>query len=237
MATSESDQSADVRAVLLDIDGTLVDSNYLHIEAWAHAFAQLELPVDAWRIHRCIGMDSSKLLETLITDEMAHGHEEELSEQAKNLHADYYESLAPRLRPFGGARELVAALAERGVSAVLATSAPEDELKHLRAVLEIEADVSEVTSGEDVETAKPKPDIVEVALKKAGAAPGDAVMIGDSVWDVAAANTAGVACIGVLSGGISRAELEEAGAIAVYSDVAELLKELERSPLARLWSE
>jgi HAD superfamily hydrolase (TIGR01509 family) len=233
MANPSHPQLAPVRAVFFDIDGTLVDSNYLHIEAWIHAFADLDVPVDAWRLHRSIGMDSSKLLDALLPE----GHPDDLVDRAKDLHAQYYEKLAPRLRVFEGGRELVKALADCGLKVVLATSAPEDELKHLRAVLDIESDLAEITSGEDVETAKPDPGIIEVALKKADASASDTIMIGDAVWDVEAATTAGVSCIGVLTGGVSRAELLDAGAIAVYADVAELLDGLERSPLARLWSE
>ncbi|PRY67465.1 HAD superfamily hydrolase (TIGR01509 family)/HAD superfamily hydrolase (TIGR01549 family) [Glaciihabitans tibetensis] len=235
MANRSSAQTAPVRAVFFDIDGTLVDSNYLHVEAWAHAFADLDVPVDTWRLHRSIGMDSEKLLDALLPEQPSSSAAD-LAARATELHSSYYEDMVPRLRAFEGGRELVAALAERGVTVVLATSAPETELKHLRAVLDIEDDVAEVTSGDDVETAKPAPDIIAVALGKAGAAPSNTIMIGDAVWDVEAAVSAGVTCIGVLTGGVSRAELVDAGAIATYSDVAELLDQLEESPLARLWS-
>jgi HAD superfamily hydrolase (TIGR01549 family) len=233
MATPHSSKSAPVRAVLFDIDGTLVDSNYLHIEAWTHAFADLKVPVDASRLHRSIGMDSAKLLDAL----MPSDHPDDIAERAKDLHATYYEQLVPRLRVFENARQLITELGDRGIKVVLATSAPEDELKHLREVLDIEPELAEITSGEEVETAKPDPKIVEIAMHKVAASPADTIMIGDATWDVEAATNAGVPCIGVLTGGYSRAELEEAGAIAVYADVAELLEELERSPLARLWSE
>jgi HAD superfamily hydrolase (TIGR01509 family) len=233
MANSATPKLTPVRAVFFDIDGTLIDSNYLHIEAWERAFADLDVPVDAWRLHRSIGMDAGKLLEALIPE----GQPDEIADKAKELHSKYYEELVPRLRAFEGGRELVKELAGRGLSVVLATSAPEEELKHLRAVLDLEPVLAEITSGEDVETAKPDPGIVEVALKKAGAEKSNTIMIGDAVWDVESATTAGVSCIGVLTGGISRAELLEAGAIAVYDDVAQILAELEQSPLARLWSE
>jgi phosphoglycolate phosphatase-like HAD superfamily hydrolase len=213
MANSATPKLTPVRAVFFDIDGTLIDSNYLHIEAWERAFADLDVPVDAWRLHRSIGMDAGKLLEALIPE----GQPDEIADKAKELHSKYYEELVPRLRAFEGGRELVK--------------------EHLRAVLDLEPVLAEITSGEDVETAKPDPGIVEVALKKAGAEKSNTIMIGDAVWDVESATTAGVSCIGVLTGGISRAELLEAGAIAVYDDVAQILAELEQSPLARLWSE
>lgn len=216
-------------AVLFDIDGTLVDSNYLHIEAWAHAFADLGVPVDAWRIHRAIGMDSSKLLAAMLGDRA-----EELSDRAKDLHTAYYTALAPRLRAFDGARELLAELSRRGATVVLATSAPEEELALLRDTLDVEDAVDHITSGDDVDTAKPDPDIVNVALEKAAVEASASLFVGDTVWDVEAAARSGVACIGVLSGGVSAAELLDAGAVAVYSGTAELLELLDSSPLAAL---
>jgi HAD superfamily hydrolase (TIGR01509 family) len=215
-----------IRAALFDIDGTLVDSNYLHVDAWVRAFEEVERPVDAWRIHRAIGMDGEKLLDALIG-----GADHATRKRVTDLHAKYYLPMASQLRPFDHARELLRTLTDRGVTVVLATSAPEPELKNLRSTLEIEDAVDVVTSSEDVETATPSPDIVAVALERAGVEPHEAVMIGDTVWDVAAAQQAGVACIGVLSGGISVDELRDAGAAAVYSDVADLLEHLDDSLL------
>lgn len=217
------------RAVLFDIDGTLVDSNYLHVESWGHAFATLGVPVDQWRIHRCIGMDSDKLLEAMLGDRLG-----ELGARAKDLHSQYYGDLADRLRPFDGARQLLSTLAARGVIVVLATSAPEDELAVLRRVLEVDDHVAHMTSSADVGTAKPEPDLIEAALEKAEVEAGDAVMVGDTIYDVIAASRAGVRTIGMLSGGVSAAELLGAGAVAVYDDTAALLAELDSSPLAGL---
>jgi HAD superfamily hydrolase (TIGR01509 family) len=213
----------DANAVLFDIDGTLVDSNYLHVDAWHRALAETGHDVDAWRIHRCIGMDSAKLLETLI------GVPEH--EHASELHSRYYKEQTHRLRPFPRARELLRTLDEQGWTVVLATSAPQDELEILRGVLDVDDALAVVTSAADVETAKPEPDIVRVALERAGSDPAGTLLVGDTRWDVEAAGRAGVRTIGVLSGGIARAELEDAGAIAVYADVAELLDRLEDGPL------
>ncbi len=215
------------RAALFDIDGTLVDSNYLHIDAWARAFARLDLAVDSARIHRAIGMDSSKLLEALLGSDAEH-----YGQGAKELHARFYAEAAPLLRPFEGARELLRELKARGMTIVLATSAPEEELDKLRAALEIEDAIAAVTSADEVAVAKPEPDIVRVALEKAGVPAPDAVFIGDTVWDVQASQRAGVACIALLSGGISAGELNEAGALAVFEDAAALLDRLDESPLA-----
>lgn len=214
-------------AVLFDVDGTLVDSNYLHVEAWSHAFDELGVDVPAWRVHRSIGQDSQKLLDALLGDLSG-----QLGEQAKALHSEFYRKIAYRLRPLDGARELIRALKGRGLTVVLATSAPEDELALLTDVLDVNDLLDATTNADDVDTAKPDPSIVQVALGKAGAVAERAVFVGDTVWDCIAASRAGVRTIGVLSGGSSSAELRSAGAIAVYDDPAALLRELHLSPLA-----
>ena len=208
-----------VEAVLFDIDGTLVDSNYLHIDTWDRAFQEAGRPVDIWRIHRAIGMDSAELLKTVLGDDP-----DGVAERAKELHGDYYKAEAERLRPFDGAAELVRSLLDRGVAVVLATSAPEDELEILLEVLGLSKDEVATTSSGDVETAKPEPGIIEAALEKAGVGPDRAVMVGDTVWDVIAAKRAGVPTIGVRSGGIAEEELTGAGAIEVHDDTRALLE-------------
>jgi HAD superfamily hydrolase (TIGR01509 family) len=217
-----------VSAVLFDIDGTLVDSNYLHVDAWERAAADAGFPVSAWHLHRAIGKDSAKLLETVLGEAT-----DEQRDRAKELHSEYYTGMASRLKVLPGARELLAAVAERGMRVVLATSAPEDELALLREVLEIEDAVWAVTSSGDVETAKPDPDIIEVALEKGETPARAAIFVGDSIWDVKSAAAAGVATVGLRSGGISEEELRGAGAIAVYDDPADLLAHLDESPLGR----
>lgn len=213
-------------AILFDIDGTLVDSNYLHVDAWARAFADVGHPVPAWRIHRAIGMDSAKLLEALLGDQV-----DRFGDDAKQRHAVHYERDGQRLRAFEKAQDLLRALADRGLKVVLATSAPPHEFEMLQQVLKVEDAVAEYTTAGDVSTAKPAPDVVQVALEKAAVDPGAAVMIGDTVWDMEAAGRAGVRAMGVLSGGISAAELRDAGAVAVFDDVAALLEGLDESPL------
>jgi len=216
-------------AVLLDIDGTLVESNYLHVDAWDRAFVAVGHPVDVWRIHRAIGMDSEELLNTLLGPAAS-----ELGDVAKNKHSDFYLASTDRLRTIPGAAELLAHLHDRGHAVVLATSAPADELKVLRAVINADSSIDAATSSEDVETAKPEPDIVKTALDMVAVSPDRAVMVGDSVWDVHAASRAGVACIGLLSGGFGEDELVAAGAAAVYENVADLLRLLPDSPIARV---
>ncbi|RPE77614.1 MULTISPECIES: HAD family hydrolase [unclassified Frondihabitans] len=220
---------ADPTAVLFDIDGTLVDSNFLHVEAWDYAFTSTGLNVPAWRIQQAIGADSNELLDQLIGDEPKSTRDD-----VKGLHDKRYKQLAPRLKILDGAQEIVAELAGRGIRVVLATSAPRQELDRLLTLLNIDDDTYAVTSAEDVKKAKPAPDIIAAALNKGGVDANHAVLVGDSVWDIKAATIAGVTSIGLLSGGTAEALLREAGAAEVYDDVATLLGSLDSSALARL---
>lgn len=217
--------------MLFDIDGTLVDSNYLHVHAWSQAFVEVGRPVDSWRVHRAIGMGSALLLEDLLgPDDAAR-----LGDSAKEAHSRLYGELADLQRAFDGARELVRAVADRGARTVLATSAAPAELERLRAVLDLDDVVTGITGDEDVEEAKPEPDLVQAALRIAEVSADRAVLIGDTGYDVQAAARAGVACVGVRTGGVGEEELRAAGAVAVYDDVAALLAGLDDSPLARTW--
>nr|WP_271212444.1 HAD family hydrolase [Rhodococcus wratislaviensis] len=224
-----SESSTAVRAALFDVDGTLVDSNYLHVRAWQRAFREVGHDVDAWRVHRAIGLDSSLLLESLLGDDA-----DTLGDRAKDLHKTYYLGVRDSMRPLAGARELIRELHGRGVQVVLATSAPEEELDVLREVLSVDSYIAHTTSSEDVDSAKPDPGVVRAAMDRSSTSSGTAVMVGDAVWDGKAASRAGVTFVGLLSGGISRAELTEAGAEAVFEDAQDLLDHLESSPLARL---
>jgi HAD superfamily hydrolase (TIGR01509 family) len=215
------------KAVLFDIDGTLVDSNYLHVEAWNRALVAVGHPTDAWRIHRAIGMGSDMLLEALVGEDA-----EGIADEATRLHGLYLAEEASLLRPFHRARELLRAVAAQGSKVVLATSAAPDELSRLRRALDSDESVSAVTAAEDADEAKPEPDIVDIALRKAGVVASEAVMVGDAVWDIQAASRAGVPCVAVLSGGTGEGELRAAGAVEVYADAEALLNALGDSPLA-----
>ncbi len=217
-------------AVLFDVDGTLVDSNYLHIYAWMRAFDAEKVEVEAWRIHRCIGMDGTTLVKTLAGEETGQGQ----LDQLKNRHSEFYRESTHLLTPLPGARDLLRRVADLGLQVVLATSAPDDELRTLREVLDCDDVVSEVTSSEDVDTAKPQPDIVEVALDRAGVTASQAVFVGDAVWDCEAARRVDLTSIGVLTGGVSRGELSQAGASAVFEDAADLLAHLDSTPIGDL---
>jgi HAD superfamily hydrolase (TIGR01509 family) len=215
-------------AVLFDVDGTLVDSNYLHAVCWWEAFTQAGHDVPMARIHRSIGMGSGQMLDSLLP-----GRDRDGDAGLRAAHGALYATYWSRQRPLPGAADLLRACKKRGLRVVLASSADAREFAALRGALDADDAIDEATSSADVERSKPAPDLVRVALDKAGVEPDAAVFVGDTVWDVEACGKAGVPCIGVLSGGISRAELLEAGAAEVYDGPAELLAGLPRSILGR----
>jgi HAD superfamily hydrolase (TIGR01549 family) len=212
--------------VLFDLDGTLVDTNYLHTLAWRRALVELGHDVPTAWVHRCIGMGSSQLLAELVGDDVDQ-------QPLKDAWRRHFEPLKPEIRALPGATDLVRAVAERGTQAVYASSSEEADVATLVEAVGAGDAVCHVTSAGEVSEAKPEPEVFQVALEQSG---GDsrAVVVGDTVWDVQAAKRAGLACVGVLTGGVSRAELEEAGAVAVYRDPADLLVDLDQSPLAAL---
>jgi HAD superfamily hydrolase (TIGR01509 family) len=216
-------------AVLFDVDGTLVDSNYLHVYAWQRAFDDEGISVAAWQLHRCIGMDGSKLV-----GKLSHGAPSEVQARLSDAHSRYYRQVSPLLTPLPGARDLLRRVADLGLQVVLASSAPDDELDILRKVLSCDDVIAETTSSRDVDTAKPDPGIVQVAVDRAGVTPEQAVFVGDAVWDAHAAAAAGLPCIGLLSGGISEAELQAAGASPIFSDPQDLLDHLDSTRIAAL---
>jgi HAD superfamily hydrolase (TIGR01509 family) len=215
-----------LEAAILDIDGTLVDSNYQHALAWDRAFAEHGSPVPVWRIHRHIGMGGDQLVVALAGDDV----EAEKGDDIRDSESAFYGELIDEVRVFDGARELILKLENRGVKVVLASSAKPHEAERYVEMLNA-GDVAEgwTTSG-DVEETKPHPDLVDAALEKASTR--EAVMIGDSTWDIKAAERAGIETVAVLSGGFGEDELREAGARAVYESVAEIADDLD-SVLAR----
>jgi HAD superfamily hydrolase (TIGR01509 family) len=212
-----SRRSQMARFVVLDVDGTLMDTNYLHTEAWARAFEEVGHRIPRARLHKQIGKGSSLLIREFVEDE-------ETEERIDKLHSEIYAELQEYGHPLPGAKELISSLRERGYEVWFVTSAKDEELEHHMQELEAEGRISGVVNSSAVENPKPAPDIFELALKKAGASPDETVAVGDAVWDVEAADAAGIRTVAVLTGGaFSRQELEEAGAVAVYEDCAELL--------------
>jgi len=214
--------------VLFDIDGTLLDTNYFHAVAWWQALQEAGEDIAMARIHPLIGMGSDQLLEELLGEER---------EGLSDLHASYYTPYKKLLHAFPGAAPLLATVAGRGVQVVLATSSPEQDLDELLAAIGAdEGVIDEIVHGDMVSSSKPAPDIFAVALERLGLDAEQTMVVGDTRWDIDAAAKVGLAVVAVLTGGSTREQLEDAGAVAVYHDVAELLDHLDDSPLARLLS-
>jgi HAD superfamily hydrolase (TIGR01509 family) len=212
-------------AAILDVDGTLVDTNYQHAIAWYRALRQHGVTLALWEIHRRIGMGGDQLVASLVGEGFDERHGDDVRAAEKAL----YLSLMPEVQPLPGARDLLEALHARGHTIVLASSAKPDELQHYIALLDAHEIVDAWTDSGDVEKTKPEPDLVRAAVEKAGGGP--AVMVGDSTWDCEAAARAGLDTIGVLTGGFSEQELSDAGAATVFRSLRELQEALDSTPL------
>jgi HAD superfamily hydrolase (TIGR01509 family) len=214
------------RAAILDIDGTLVDTNYQHAIAWYHAFRQSGIILPIWRIHRAIGMGGDQFVPHLIGEDKA----DELGEDIKAAEKPLYLSMIEQVEPFEGARDFITGLKDAGNTVILASSAKANELDHYLDLLDVREVVDDWTSSADVEATKPEPDLVNAALEKAETKE-DAVMVGDTPWDVEAAKKAGIDTIAVMTGGFGADELKEAGALAVYDSIVDLQEHIGDTPL------
>jgi HAD superfamily hydrolase (TIGR01509 family) len=213
--------------VLVDVDGTLVDSNYHHTIAWSRALRDHGCNARLAAIHRLVGMGSSQLLETLI------GRSDEKIAESWRTHFDEF---LPEVLVLERAAELLRSMHDRGLTLVLATSSPEDLLDVLRAKIDADDAVDFVVTADDIRTAKPEPDVFAVSLEKADLEREHTVVLGDSVWDAQASARAGLACVALETGGFSGPELEAEGVIAVYRDPGDLLDHLDDSPIGKLIS-
>ncbi len=212
---------------ILDIDGTLVDTNYHHTIAWFRAFRQHEIVLPVWRIHRHIGMGGDQLVEAL-TDERT---EREQGDDIRAAEKTIYFELIDEVETMDGSRELIEELKERGHTVVLASSAKSSEIDHYLDLLDARELADGWTSSEDVEATKPEPDLVRAALHRAGESSDNAVMVGDTPWDIEAARNAQVPTLAVRTGGFGADELRDAGAVDVFESVAELRSKLDQTPL------
>lgn len=212
---------------ILDIDGTLVDTNYHHAIAWYRAFRQFDIVLPLWLIHRHIGMGGDQMVAALTDERTEDAHGDDIRAAEKTL----YSQLIDEVQPMEGSRELIEQLKARGHTVVLASSAKEDEVEHYLDLLDARELADDWTTSADVESTKPAPDLVSSALQKAGASADDAVMVGDTPWDVEAALKAGVKTLTVRTGGFGVDELEEAGSLAVFESVAELCEKLDQTRL------
>jgi HAD superfamily hydrolase (TIGR01549 family) len=217
-----------IEAMVFDVDGTLIDSTYEHTLAWARAFKEVGVEVPAWWIHRHVGMGGDHLVEAVAGQDV----EERLGDRVRELERGRYQELIDEVRPFTAAKELLAECREAGLRVILASSAKGEELERYLELLDAHELTHGWTSAPDVERTKPDPDLIEVALEKAGTRA--AVMVGDAVWDVVAAGRAGIPTLGLLTGGVGQCELEEAGAADVFESLEELQDSLAASLLPSL---
>lgn len=218
------------RGVLFDVDGTLVDSAYIHTLAWWQAFRQHRHEVPMAAIHRCVGMGGARLLDTLLPADRDRQADPEIMAS----HAAVFALSWPSLRPLDGAKELLAQCHAGGLAVALASSARQEDLAATRKALGADAFIHAATSAADAKASKPAPDILVAALEAVGVSAADAVYVGDAVWDMQAAAALGIPAIGVTCGGTSAAELREAGAAEIYGGPRDLLDNLQGSAIGAL---
>lgn len=212
-------------AFLFDLDGTLVDSVYQHVLAWREALEAVGISLSVWRIHRRIGMSGGLLLRALLRETGREVTPEEVH-RIQEQHTEAFARLLPQVRPLPGARELLEALTRAGIPWAIATSGRRDVARPLLELLGVDEGIPVITR-EDVQYAKPDPDLFLAAAARLGVPIPECVVVGDSVWDMLAARRAGALGVGLLSGGYGREELERAGAYRVYEDPADLLRHLD----------
>ncbi|GGL00775.1 haloacid dehalogenase [Sphaerisporangium melleum] len=217
------------RGVVFDIDGTLVDTNYLHVVAWWEGFRRRGRDVPMVDVHGAIGRADRALIDYLLPDAT-----DQDAREITETHAQLYKPRLEEVRPLPGAGELIQAVAARGLTVVVATSAPKDEAERLIAITGAQDAVAELVHADDVDRSKPDAEPVRRALEKGGLRPENAVMLGDTLWDMLAARAAMTGRVAVRSGGIDTTSLMEGGAEAVYKDCEDLLKHLDDSPIGRL---
>jgi HAD superfamily hydrolase (TIGR01549 family) len=225
--SAATDGGGRLPAAILDIDGTLVDTNYHHAIAWYRAFRELGAIVPLYEIHRHVGMGGDQLVGAIAGEDFDRQH----GDAAREREGEIYMELIDEVSPLAGARELLQDLKRAGHRLVLASSAKQHEVDHYLDLLDARELADDWTTSADVEQTKPEPDLVAAAIEKAGGGP--SVMVGDSIWDCEAAKRAGIETIAVLTGGFSEQELRRAGARCVFKRLDDLRAELGSTPLAR----
>ncbi|MEW1806266.1 HAD family hydrolase [Arthrobacter sp. SLBN-53] len=218
------------RGVLFDVDGTLIDSSYIHTVAWWGAFRQYGHDVPMAAIHQLVGMGGARLVDNLLPSDRDRDEDEDIMASHGALYASHW----PSLRALDGAKNLLGQCHAGGLAVALASSARERDLQVMRSVLDADAFLDAATSANDAEESKPAPDILEAALEAVGVEAGNAVYVGDAVWDMKAAAALGIPAIGVTCGGIQAGQLREAGAVEVYQGPRDLLQNLASSAIGRL---
>jgi len=211
-------------AAVLDLDGTLVDTNYHHALSWYRSFRRFDITIPVWRLHRHVGMGGDKFVAAVAGDDVEKRHGDELRDEWERL----FDQVIDEAAPLEGVRGLVATLKERGHEIVLASSSVQKHFDHFVDLLEIRDDLDGWTTKDDVEASKPEPDLVQAATAKVTSE--RAVMLGDTPWHVEAARRAGVETVCLITGGFSEEELFEAGAAAVFESLDELRIHLDETP-------
>lgn len=218
------------RGVLFDVDGTLIDSSYIHTISWWGAFRQQGYDIPMASIHHFVGMGGDRLVDNLLPQD----RDREADKDVMASHGALYASHWPALRAFDGARDLLARCHEDGLAVALASSARNKDLQVMKGILAADPFIDGATSANDAKNSKPSPDILVAALETIGVAPRNAVFVGDAVWDMKAAAALGIPPVGVTCGGINAAELRDAGAVEVYEGPRDLLENLGSSAIGRL---
>ncbi len=214
---------------VVDVDGTLIDSNYHHALAWYRAFRSLGEPVPAWRLHRLIGMGGDQVVAAIGGQEL----EDRLGDRLRARHGEEFEPMVAEMEPLPGARDMLVAIRDRGHRLVLASSGHADQVQGYLDLLDVQDLVEAWTTSEDVSASKPHPDLLQAAIGKIGVADGtSSVMIGDSIFDVQAASRAGFPALVVRSGGFGDDELRAAGALDIFDTPGDLAAALDDTPLA-----
>jgi HAD superfamily hydrolase (TIGR01549 family) len=216
-----------VDTAVFDVDGTLVDTNYQHALSWYRAFRRFDVVLPVWRLHRAIGMGGDNLVAHVAGQHV----EDRLGDQLRDAWEEEFDQLVPEVSAFAGAHELLADVKSRGLRLVLASSGKSKHTEHFLDLLDGKEIADAWTTSDDVESSKPAPDLVSVAVEKVGGTRG--VMIGDSVWDAISAREVGVPTIAVRTGGFSNDELREAGAEWVFESLEELRDGIAETPLGR----
>lgn len=218
------------QGILFDVDGTLIDSSYIHTISWWGAFRQQGYDIPMASIHYYVGMGGDRLVDSLLPA----GRDRSLDSEIMASHGALYASHWPALRTFDGAKDLLAQCHAAGLSVALASSARKQDLQVMKSVLDSDAFLDAATSANDAKESKPAPDILVAALEAIGVEAADAIFVGDAVWDMKAAGALGIPAIGVTCGGVSASELREAGAVEVYDGPRDLLQNLTSSAIGRL---
>ncbi len=212
---SQTPATSSVDTIVFDVDGTLVDTNYHHTIAWFRSFARYDVVPPLWRIHRAIGMGGDRLVAAVAGQQVEEQHGDDL----RNAWQEEYAPLINEVRPFAGATQVLASVRDRGLTVVLASSGPAEHVEHYVDLLDARDLAAHWTTAEDADASKPAADLVEIAMSKVDA--DDSILVGDSTWDIEAANRAAIPAYAVRTGGYSAAELEEAGARGVYDSLME----------------